>query len=460
MTAPTPGWDAVIGPGFTRALQEGLSRATVASRAPRPPAVVAPALPAPRASGPAPAPAPGSAARAARSGPGPDLGREVIRLPSRAAAGALTPQAEIDAVLCRFEAALPAALPPSARSDRALRRALSEQARATLAEALGVPSRPAGRSGPAPAPVRLGAVAVSLLMECAVLQMSDTGSLTGATVRALGQSLREAAADTEAAARTGAGAAEADCCWHEQRWFSRELHDQVAVGITTARLLLAECPAGPTHGPTHGDDPHHEPGTGHDAEPGTDHDHDPGHATADEPRRFRQALRILGEADARLRSLVFGAHEEQELPPLERALLSFAETAAPAGVRVSVKVTGDEGLLPEAHRRDVFLTLREALRNSFAHSRARKVQVAVRTTRRWAYARVEDDGVGFDPERELRAGHGHQGLRSMAERVEDIGGRLTLRSSPSGGTLVEAHLPLQPVAGLHPPVRPRRRVPA
>ncbi|MFG2877688.1 sensor histidine kinase [Streptomyces sp. NPDC048337] len=406
MTAPAPGWDTVIGPGFTQALQEGLSRA---SRRPRP-RVAAPALP-PAAGVPA--------------------AREPIAVPSRAAAGRPTPQDRLEAVLCRFEAALPAALPPSSRADDALRRALTERARATLADALGIPAAPVRRGGGTP--VRLGAVAVSLLMECAVLELSDSGCLTGAAVRALGTALREAAADTEAESRTGSGAAEADCCWHEQRWFSRELHDHVAVGITTARLLLAECDTAPGHAARAG---------GPDGRPA-------------DPRRFQRALRTLSEADARLRSLVFGTGEKVELPPLDDALRAFTEDAAPSGVEVSIRVTGNEALLPDAHRRDVFLTLREALRNSFDHARAEHVRVSVRTTRRWAYARVEDDGLGFDTQRALGPGHRHQGLRSMAERIEDIGGRLTVRSSPLDGTLVEAHLPLQPVTGHHPPVLPR-----
>jgi len=55
---------------------------------------------------------------------------------------------------------------------------------------------------------------------------------------------------------------------------------------------------------------------------------------------------------------------------------------------------------------------------------------------------VEDDGCGFDPELlPQRLAEGHIGLRSQRERVENVGGRLEIRSSPGRGTRVEIRLP-------------------
>jgi signal transduction histidine kinase len=51
---------------------------------------------------------------------------------------------------------------------------------------------------------------------------------------------------------------------------------------------------------------------------------------------------------------------------------------------------------------------------------------------------IEDDGCGFDP----AAGHpGHLGLRSMAERLAEIGGTLELHSAPGRPTIVRAVVP-------------------
>jgi signal transduction histidine kinase len=51
---------------------------------------------------------------------------------------------------------------------------------------------------------------------------------------------------------------------------------------------------------------------------------------------------------------------------------------------------------------------------------------------------VKDDGVGFDTESGPVSAHGLLGMRY---RLETEGGRLTVKSKPGEGTLIEAHLP-------------------
>jgi signal transduction histidine kinase len=54
-------------------------------------------------------------------------------------------------------------------------------------------------------------------------------------------------------------------------------------------------------------------------------------------------------------------------------------------------------------------------------------------------AAVEDDGAGFDPE---AAAPGRLGLVCMRERVELLGGELSVESSPGSGTTVIARVPV------------------
>jgi signal transduction histidine kinase len=53
---------------------------------------------------------------------------------------------------------------------------------------------------------------------------------------------------------------------------------------------------------------------------------------------------------------------------------------------------------------------------------------------------VIDDGVGFD------AGSSREGtgIRGMVDRLDAIGGRLEVRSSPGAGTVVTASVPVAP----------------
>ena len=53
--------------------------------------------------------------------------------------------------------------------------------------------------------------------------------------------------------------------------------------------------------------------------------------------------------------------------------------------------------------------------------------------------RISDDGCGLPSDAASRSGH--YGLRGMRERLEGLGGTLTMHSNGSG-TLVEACLPI------------------
>ena len=57
--------------------------------------------------------------------------------------------------------------------------------------------------------------------------------------------------------------------------------------------------------------------------------------------------------------------------------------------------------------------------------------------------RIQDDGVG--PYKRPRRGDRPLGILGMSERVQILGGTLDVRAVPEGGTLVEAHVPLQGV---------------
>ena len=91
---------------------------------------------------------------------------------------------------------------------------------------------------------------------------------------------------------------------------------------------------------------------------------------------------------------------------------------------------GDERIDPQL-RRQLYLVFKEALHNVRRHAEARCVRVELgREGKEWVL-HVEEDGRGFDPDRESE-GHG---LRSMRQRAERVGGRLDVRSSPEGTRL-------------------------
>lgn len=90
----------------------------------------------------------------------------------------------------------------------------------------------------------------------------------------------------------------------------------------------------------------------------------------------------------------------------------------------------------------VLRVVQEALTNALRHGGANSVRVTVERYGQRIRLRVEDDGRGFnsdahtiDPERQF-------GLAIMRERMDDVGGSLTVESSPGHGTRVTVEVPV------------------
>jgi signal transduction histidine kinase len=89
----------------------------------------------------------------------------------------------------------------------------------------------------------------------------------------------------------------------------------------------------------------------------------------------------------------------------------------------------------------VYRLVQEALANIAKHSRARNAVVRLRRSPRGHELIVEvtDDGVGFD--RSVPQ-PGHMGLRTMAQRMEQLGGSVMVDTGRGRGTRIAARIPL------------------
>ncbi len=81
---------------------------------------------------------------------------------------------------------------------------------------------------------------------------------------------------------------------------------------------------------------------------------------------------------------------------------------------------------------------REAISNSLRHSEASTVSVSLQEDGANLRLAIEDNGVGFDPERCPSQGHG---LRNIAARTQQIGGTLRVISQPGHGTHILVYFP-------------------
>jgi PAS domain S-box-containing protein len=155
--------------------------------------------------------------------------------------------------------------------------------------------------------------------------------------------------------------------------------------------------------------------------------------------------------DPQLRSMLDRASEElalalEELRELARGLhpavlsdhglrAALQTLADRAPVPVDVDVALDDQRLPEPIEAAAYYVVAEALTNMAKHARASEARVRVRRVDGHAFVEVTDDGVGGADET------GGSGLRGLVDRIEALGGRLTVTSPAGAGTRVQAQLP-------------------
>ena len=114
------------------------------------------------------------------------------------------------------------------------------------------------------------------------------------------------------------------------------------------------------------------------------------------------------------------------------------------GLHVALAVHGQEGG-PVDLKETVFRTAREALTNVAKHAGVVESRMDLTFGPNEITLVVQDYGRGFDPGADRNPDR--YGLPAMRERVESVGGSLTVHSSPGAGTRVEARLPLARVEG-------------
>jgi signal transduction histidine kinase len=95
--------------------------------------------------------------------------------------------------------------------------------------------------------------------------------------------------------------------------------------------------------------------------------------------------------------------------------------------------------IPAETRHQFFLAFREALNNAVKHADASEIQLEVIADATELQIKIADNGIGFDPAAAQTRGNG---LTNMRKRLEGIGGRFAIASSPGHGTTVDMTISL------------------
>jgi signal transduction histidine kinase len=141
----------------------------------------------------------------------------------------------------------------------------------------------------------------------------------------------------------------------------------------------------------------------------------------------------LTTAHDELRNLAHGIRPPAlESGGLSAALPLLVQQAEPDPVDLAVH----EGRLPPAVEGAVYFVCAEALTNIAKHANATRASVAITVDNGAVVARIVDDGRGG-------ADRTGSGLRGLADRVEALGGRLSVTDRSQGGTVLMARIPLE-----------------
>ena len=196
----------------------------------------------------------------------------------------------------------------------------------------------------------------------------------------------------------------------ERRWVARELHDDIIQRVAVLGHEVEEIAA--KNG-----------------------------SAAGEFHKRSQGLRAeLADLAEEIRRLAHRMHPTAlEHLGLTTALEQLAAEFRAQGLDVQVRgILPETRLVPEAAT-CLYRVAQEGLRNVQKHAGTRTAMVRLGVEAEGAVLEVADGGAGFD--RTSSRAQAGLGITSLAERVQLLNGRLTIRTRPGQGTSVTAWIP-------------------
>ena len=149
----------------------------------------------------------------------------------------------------------------------------------------------------------------------------------------------------------------------------------------------------------------------------------------------RAATVLRGRIDAAAAELRELVHAVMPAPLIERGLAAAAEDLADRMPLPTELDIGVDGTLPDAVSATAYFVIAEGLSNAVKHAQASKLSLSLTRAGGTLLVEVRDDGIGG-----AAPGSG-LGLRSLADRVDTLGGRLFVTSQAGLGTSLRAELP-------------------
>ncbi len=151
------------------------------------------------------------------------------------------------------------------------------------------------------------------------------------------------------------------------------------------------------------------------------------------------ALHVQHHVKAILRQLRPLSSLDFGLGPAIADLVAFWSRRHP-DIRFERRIAATPGLERTAEDA-AYRIIQESVSNAVRHGKPRLIQIAVTDDRDHVLVSVEDDGGGLQQEKSSGMSLGHMGLLGMEERLNVLGGRLTVEQTPTHGVRIRAILP-------------------
>jgi signal transduction histidine kinase len=157
---------------------------------------------------------------------------------------------------------------------------------------------------------------------------------------------------------------------------------------------------------------------------------------------LREVRETAQDALREMRLLIFELRPpvlaEEGLEGALRARLTAVEGRV-SGLSTTIDVRGELSI-PAPVEEALYGIAQETLNNIYKHARATSISLSLQQVGQKVTMQIRDNGIGFDPA--ATAGHGGLGLNGMAERATQVGGDLTVESTPGSGTTVRVEVAL------------------
>jgi signal transduction histidine kinase len=210
-------------------------------------------------------------------------------------------------------------------------------------------------------------------------------------------------------------ALEFDATLRERNRLAANLHDTLLQTLTGIDFQLGACRAG---GQTNGEPP---------------------------SAPLDVAQKMVAHATDELRDSVWSL---RTMPVAGRSFRESLETIAKQTghghpEQIAVRVAGIANDVPQFVAGNLLLVAQEALHNALHHAGAQQIEVVATgdAVKGSIDLTVRDDGRGFTLGSQRGPDQGHFGLSGMRERIERLGGTLSIDSQPGIGTTVRAVVP-------------------